>query len=86
MPQQNISLNTLNDIRSQFLVTPVDKANGNTVFIFQQLELGLDENTTDSNKINIPGHRTNYQVIFGFLRNKFNLVVNEENKKLPNIY
>ena len=34
--QQNMSLNTLNDVHNHFVVTQVDEANGNVVFICQQ--------------------------------------------------
>ena len=33
--QQSNSLNTLNDIQNQFVVTPTDKANRNVAFICQ---------------------------------------------------
>ena len=89
-------LNTLNDIHSQFFVTPPDKANGKVAFICQRLnafvlikELRLDHNNTGTNNAYFPVHKTNNQVISGhttFLRNKFNLVVDEENKKNPNTY
>ena len=93
---QNNLLNTLNDIHNQFVVTPIDKANGNVAFICQRLyalvlikELGfLDHNNTGTNNTHIPVHKTNNQVISchtTFIRNKFNLVVDEENNKLPNI-
>ena len=51
-------------------------------------ELVLNNNKTGTNKNYISVHKTNNQVISGhitILRNKFNLVVDEENKKLPNI-
>ena len=51
-------------------------------------ELGLDHNNTGTNKTYIPVHKIDGQVTSDhttFLRNKFNLVVDEENKKLPNI-
>ena len=44
---------------------------------------------TDTNKTYISVRKTNNQVVSGhtpFLRNIFNLVVDEENKKLPNTY
>ena len=34
--QQNMSLNTLNDVHNHFVVTQVDETNGNVVFICQQ--------------------------------------------------
>ena len=52
-------------------------------------ELSLDHNTTGTNKNYTPVHKTNNQVISGlntFVRNKFNLVADNENKKIPNIY
>lgn len=51
--------------------------------------LGLDQNTNSTNKTYIQVIKTNNQIIFvrtTFLRSKFNLEVNEENNKLPNIY
>ena len=52
-------------------------------------ELGLDHNNTGTSKTNIPIHKANNQLIsdnITFLRNKFDLVVDEEKKKLPNNY
>lgn len=49
----------------------------------------LDHNNTGTNKIYIPVHKTNNEVISGqttFFGNKFNVVVDEENKNLTNIY
>ena len=57
--------------------------------IFVIKELGLDHSNTSTNKTYIVVHKTNNQVISGqaaFLKNKFNLEVNGESKKLPNIY
>ena len=86
----------MNDIHNHFVVTRIDKANGNVVFACQQFhilvlikELGLGHNSTNTNKTYIPVLKTNKQVISDrttFLRNKFNLVGDEEIKKLPNIY
>ena len=48
--------------------------------------MGLDRNNTGTSKTYIPVNKTNDQVISDhatFLRNKFKLVVDEENKKLP---
>ena len=83
-------------MNKRFVVTPIDKANGNIASIFQQFyalalikELGLDFNNIVTNKTYFPVHKTNNQVISGnttFLTNKFNLAVDEEKKKLPNIY
>lgn len=49
----------------------------------------MEHNNTDKNKTYIPVHKNNNEVISGhttFLGNKFNFVVDEENKKLPNIH
>ena len=93
---QNNPLVTLNDIYNQFVVTPIHEATGNVAFICQQFyalvlmkELGLDLNNTGTSKTYIPVHKTNNEVTTAhitFLRNKFNLVVHEETKTLPNIY
>ena len=76
--------------------TPINKATGNVAFICQCFyalflirELGLDDNNTGTNKTFIQVHKTNNQVVSGhtkFLRNKLNVVVYEENKKLSNFY
>ena len=76
-------------------MTSLNEANGNITFICQYFyalvlmkELGLDHNNTGTNKTYIPVHKIDGQVTSDhttFLRNKFNLVVDEENKKLPNI-
>ena len=57
MYQQKESLCTLNNPYNEFVVTPIDKANGNVAFTCQQLyplvlikKLGLDQNTTSTNK------------------------------------
>ena len=70
--QQNKTLNTFNDIHKQFVVIPINKANGNVAFICQWFyplaltkELGLDLNNTGINKIYILVHKTNNQVISG---------------------
>ena len=86
----------MNDIHNQLVVTPIDKAGGNVAFICQQFyalvlikELGLDHNNTATNKTFILLHKTDNQVISdhtSFLKSKLNLVVDEENKKFPNIY
>ena len=50
---------------------------------------GLDQNNTDTNKTYIPVHKTHNQVLSGyitFLRKEFELIVDEENRKAPNIY
>ena len=94
--QQNKPLNTLTYTHNEFVVTPTDKSNETVAFICQLFcalilikERGLDHNNTGTNKNFIPVHKTNNQVISGqptFLTNKFSLVVNEGNKKLPNMY
>ena len=76
--QQNNPLYSLNGIQDQFVVTTVDKANGNVAFICQQFdalflikELDSDLNNTGTNKTYIPVHKTDNQVISGhttFLR------------------
>ena len=83
-------------IHNEFVVTPRDKSNETVAFIYQLFcalilikERGLDHNNTGTNKNFIPVHKTNNQVISRqptFLTNKFSLVVNEGNKKLPNMY
>ena len=88
--------NTLIDIDNQFVVTPVNKADRNNAFICQQFyalvlikEVGLDHNNAVTNKTCIPEYKTNNQVISGhtsFSRSNFNLLVDEETKKLSNIY
>ena len=81
----------MNEIHNQFVVTPIDKANGNVAFICQQFyalvlykNWVLDHNNAGTNKTYIPIHKANNQVISEdttFLRNnKFNLVVDGENK------
>ena len=73
--------------------TSEDKAIGNVAFICQQL-YPLVHNKIGTNKfkyikLNIPVHKIKNQVISNhttYLRNKIKLVVDEEIKKLPNIY
>ena len=89
---KTVQVSALNDIHNQLVATSLGRANGSIVFMCQQYyalmkELGLDHNNTATNKTYIPAHKTNNQVISchtAFLRNKFNLVVDEENKKLCN--
>ena len=74
----------------------IDKAKGNVAFICQEFyalvflkELRLDHNNTGTNNTYIPVYRTNNQVISEhttLLKNRFNLVADEENRKLPIIY
>ena len=48
----------------------------------------MHHNISSTNKTYFPVQKTNNQVIFGhttFLRNKFNLGVDEKKKKIPNI-
>ena len=59
----------MNDIHNQFVVIPIDKANGNVAFIYQQFhafilikELDLDHNNTGTYKTYIPVHKANNQV------------------------
>ena len=83
--QQSNPLNTLNDIHNQFVVTLMRTSLFSTILC--TYSLGLDHNNTGTNKTFIT--QTNYQTISGhstFLRNKFNLVVDKENEKLPSIY
>ena len=94
--RQNNPLKALMYIYNQFLVTPIDKANGKVAFISQRFyalvpikELDLDHNNTGTNKTNISVHLTNNHVISDhtrFLGKKFSLVIDVENRKLPNIY
>ena len=89
---KTVQVSALNDIHNQLLATSVGGANGSIVFMCQRYyalmkELGLDQNNTATNQTCIPAHKTNNQVISchtAFLRNKFNLVVDEEHKKLCN--
>ena len=89
---KTVQVSALNDIHNQLVATSLGRANGSIVFMCQQYyalmkELGLDHNNTATNKTYIPAHKTNNQVISchtAFLRSKFNLVVDEENKKLCN--
>ena len=64
--QQSNPLNTFNDIHSQFVVTPIDKANGNVALICQRFyalvlikERGLVLNKTGTNKTYITVHEAN---------------------------
>ena len=79
------------------VINSIDKCDGNAVFISQQVfalvltkGLGSNQNITRTNKIHFQvNNKTNNQVISDntkFLKNKFDLEVNEENKKLPNVY
>ena len=78
------------------LLLQLSKASGNIKFICQQLytfalikELGLDQNTTSKSKTYTEVKKTNDQVSHyhtTFLKDTFNLEVDEKNKKLPNIY
>ena len=78
------------------MIFTITKTNENVAFICQQFyaialikELGLEHNNTNKIKTYIPVHKNNNEVISGhttFLGNKFNFVVDEENKKLPNIH
>ena len=68
--QQNNPLNTFNDIHIQFVITSLEKANGDVAFICDRFyafifmkELGLDHNNTGTNKTYIPVHIT-YNRIF----------------------
>ena len=91
--QQKNPLNALNDTQNQFVVIPRDKANQNVAFVYELFcalvlikELGLDHNNTGTNKTYISVDEINNQIISDnttFLRSKLNLVVDEENKKLP---
>ena len=52
-------------------------------------ELGLDQNTTSTNKTYIKVNKTNNHVISDhttFFKSKFNLKVKKENRKVSNIY
>ena len=78
-----------------FVVTPIYKSNGNIAFIWKGLwsypykKLALDQNTTNTNKRYIQVNTTNDQVISDhilFLKNKFDLELDDEDKKLSNIY
>ena len=97
--QQNNPLTTLSDIHNQFVVIPINKVNWNVAFTWQRFyafvlinKLGLViklKKAYTRNKTYNPVQKTNNHVISGytiFLINKFNLVADEENKKLPNIY
>ena len=51
--------------------------------------MGLDHNNTSKNKTYIPVHKIHKQVVSDhttFYRNRLNLVVDKENKKIPTIY
>ena len=91
--QQNNLLNTLTGIHNQFIVIPIMIG---TLHLFARIlchcslkRTGLDHNNTSTNNCCIPIHKTNNQVISShatFLRSKFNFIVDEENKKLSNIF
>ena len=58
-------------------------------FMHSHKRTRLDHTNTGTSNSYIPVHKTSNQVVSGcttFLRNKFNLVVDEENKKRPNIF
>ena len=92
---QNKLFHTLNSYHNEFLLTRINKAN-NVAFICLQFfpfvlinKLGLDQNTISASKTYIQVNKTNNQVISNlilFVKNKFSLEVDGENKKLPNIY
>ena len=90
--QKNNPLNTLSDIQNQIVVTPLNKANESVAFVYQRFyaigltnELSLDHNNTVTNKTYITVNKSSNQVLSDhttFSKNKFNLVFDEENKKL----
>ena len=92
---QNKPFHTLNSYHNEFLLTRINKAN-NVAFICQQFfpfvvinKLGLDQNTISASKTYIQVNKTNNQVISNlilFVKNKFSLEVDGENKNFPNIY
>ena len=89
--QQKEPSYTLINIHKEFVGALVDKAISNAAFDCQRIfalvpikELCLDQNTSSTNKTYIQVNITVNHVISdhtAFLRNKFNLEVNEENKK-----
>lgn len=90
-------LYTLNNTLSEFVVTPIDQCNDSVAFISQRFfalvltkRYGLNQNITSTNKIyfQINNKNNNYVISDNtiFLKNEFDLKVNEENKKLTNIY
>ena len=87
------SVTTLNDIHNQFVVTQIDKANGNIAFICQRFdafvvmkEMSVDYNTPVQIKLPLQYIIKLSLTHCIFLRNKFIFLIDEENQKTPKIY
>ena len=92
--KNDICLKALDDLHSQFVVVPIDKASSNIAFVCKRFyvqvlvsELGLGDSSTSSTyeKIN----RDVNELIdkdCHKLKETFNLTVGDESKKLPHIY
>ena len=85
----------LSELQSKYVITPIDKANGNIAFICKRYyaltivkELGLDSDTGSptysKESVKTPGDIVDQQV--NDLKNCFNLNVDEEQRELPHIY
>lgn len=84
----------LQNLHNNYVVVPIDKATGNVAFVCQRFyalvivnELGLNPqhasptyNLSSKSENDIINNHTN------FIRNKFNMKVQEDNKRLPRIY
>ena len=70
----------MNDVRNQFVVTPVNEANENFTFIYALL---LSKKWAQI-KLIFQYIKLKSSAYTTFLRTKFNLVVGEEKMKLPN--
>ena len=84
----------LEDLHSQFVVVPIDKASSNIAFVCKRFyvqvlvsELGLEDSTTCSTyeKINEDVNKLIEKDCLK-LKETFNLSVGDESKKLPHIY
>ena len=85
----------LSDFQSKYLITPIDKANGNIAFMCKQYhaliivkELGLDSDTGSptysKESVKTPGEIVDQQV--NHLKNCFDLNVGEERRELSHIF
>ena len=68
--QQKEPLHTLNNMRIEFVVTLINKANDNVALICQQFyvpffvkELSLNQNATSTNETYIQVNKTNNQIV-----------------------
>ena len=94
--QDQTAMQHLKDLHNHYVITPIDKASGNVAIICKRFyarvlikELELDKPNGAVKNTYLKASKTSDNIINNhktFLKNKFNITIDDNNKNLPHMY